>query len=817
LGLIERKERPKVKEEPSPEHGSQLYQTEYTETKRFEHEAFLAEVVGKPVGGKHIAIIGEPGAGKTTILTKIGAWLIQQAEQQPPAPLVVAWISLADVGDRRLQAYLRDEWLQKVCEDNFDAAWEDWKGLRQQGRVWLLLDGLDEMSGDALAAIHPDLGLAWAQNLRVVMTCRINQWETAASGNILTNSFDVYRTLDYSYQTSQGDDQVKEFISKWFATQIRTELDAPGKERIKDLVKNPLRLTLLCASWEKDNQALPETQAGLYEKFIDYLYDWKAVEFFKDVELREEIDLALGKLAKEGLNRQPMNDVAVRRFRFTTSEIRGLWGKQSKELIAAAKNLGWLNVVEKDTYAFYHPTFQEYFAACAIDDWDYFLPRAHIDRPVPCQGESVPIYRVFEQEWRQVILLWIGRISENVPDKLKEEFIDRLTDFRAQEGKFYYYRAYFMAAICVGEFRSSQWAEEIVREIVTWAFGSFETKKQKRITYLDLEPISSFAQEMIPFTHRGYAINTLTELLENPELDNWMQSGVSRALDIIAVNRAAISTSNEESLRIYTAELLSRIVVDRAMINAFISMLDDPNPEPESLHGAVVVEALGQIAVGDRATIDALISMMENPKPGRKHREYVSRALGQIAVGDRVTINTLTELLENPELDEWLQYRAIVILGQIAVGDRTAINTLTALLENPELGNPQPFEVANALGKIEPGNRAAISTLTALLENPEISDALRPSVGKALGRTLTAQTIPSSMWQLKKNITNEVYNSNIKLYYSCYKAVFNCAQTLSYPEFHTAWHKTHLSHQPFTPKLEKLVAAIWSAIDRFTE
>jgi NACHT domain len=187
LGLIERKERPKVKEEPSPEHGSQLYQTEYTETKRFEHEAFLAEVVGKPAGGKHIAIIGEPGAGKTTILTKIGAWLIQQAEQQPPAPLVVAWLSLADVGDRRLQEYLRAEWLQKVCEDNFDVAWEEWKGLRQQGRVWLLLDGLDEMSGDALAAIHRDLGLAWAQNLRVVMTCRINQWETAAGGNDLSD------------------------------------------------------------------------------------------------------------------------------------------------------------------------------------------------------------------------------------------------------------------------------------------------------------------------------------------------------------------------------------------------------------------------------------------------------------------------------------------------------------------------------------------------------------------------------------------------------------------------------------------------------
>ena len=46
-------------------------------------------------------------------------------------------------GDRSLEKYLKKKWLKKVCEDNFDAAWEDWKRLRQHGRVWLLLDGLD--------------------------------------------------------------------------------------------------------------------------------------------------------------------------------------------------------------------------------------------------------------------------------------------------------------------------------------------------------------------------------------------------------------------------------------------------------------------------------------------------------------------------------------------------------------------------------------------------------------------------------------------------------------------------------------------------
>jgi FtsZ-interacting cell division protein YlmF len=91
-----------------------------------------------------------------------------------------------------------------------------------------------------------------------------------------------------------------------------------------------------------------------------------------------------------------------------------------------------LNVVGEESgeavYAFYHPTFQEYFAACSIDDWDYFLPRAHIDQSVNCQGGDKPTYRVFEKQWRQPILLWIGRAD--VKPHLKETFLTRITDWQ---------------------------------------------------------------------------------------------------------------------------------------------------------------------------------------------------------------------------------------------------------------------------------------------------------------------------------------------------------------------------------------------------
>jgi GTPase SAR1 family protein len=878
LGLIERKERPKVKEEPSPEQGSQLYQTEYTETKRFEHEAFLANVVGKPAGGKHIAIIGEPGAGKTTILTKIGAWLIQQADQQPPAPLVVAWISLADVGDRRLQAYLRDEWLQKVCEDNFEAAWEDWKGLRQQGRVWLLLDGLDEMSGDALAAIHRDLGQAWAQNLRVVMTCRLNQWEASVGGNILTNSFDVYRTLDYSYQTSQGEDQVKEFISKWFAdnekvaTQIRTELDAPGKERIKDLVKNPLRLTLLCASWEKDNQALPETQADLYRGFVNYLYNWKAKEFSDEVKLKRELDLALGELAKAGLNRQPINDGAVRRFRFTASEISELWADRSDTLLPTAKNLGWLNVVGEESgdavYAFYHPTFQEYFAACNIDDWDYFLPRGHIDRPVPCQDEDKPTYRVFEQEWRQVILLWIGRKDKVLMDECKEKFIDKLTGFQQQEGDFYYYRAYCMAAICVSEFQSLR-IQEISTKNMKLAFHelSKEEEEEEPSTYgferLARDAIISTHQPTIDTLIRFIqqidfynlvdtveflchfcngdqtAIDYLSEFLKQPELKDSLRNDIEDVLTTIdeeeedAYNsdffqaalkdpsfyvhrnhiRRALEYTNTENKNaaIPLIDILQHELEDplRNDIENVLNLIFEGNKNAiifltellkcPRLHIYCIFclsEALGQIDVGNKDAITFLTKILRHPDVVDGFQCSVSQALGQIDIGNKDAIHYLVQLLQKTDLEESLFRTATQVLGQIGIGNKDAINTLIQLLGQKCF----PFDSLDALGRIGIGNENTINALILFLKCPDFDIFLKDKISETLEKNLTKPTSFFAIRQLKNYVQEQVYNSNFRQSDHYFRVIFHCAQTLSYPEFHTAWHQNSLPIIPSSPQ-----------------
>ena len=72
-----------------------------------------------------------------------------------------------------------------------------------------------------------------------------------------------------------------------------------------------------------------------------------------------------------------------------------------------------------------------------INDWDYFLPRNHQDYTVENQR-----YRIFEKEFEEDFLLWMGR--EDIDKNEKKSLIEKLVDFnKGCHGYFYRYHAYF--------------------------------------------------------------------------------------------------------------------------------------------------------------------------------------------------------------------------------------------------------------------------------------------------------------------------------------------------------------------------------------
>ena len=526
LGLVERRHQPRRDRDfsISPEQGSGFFQPTREEIiETYEHDEFLEQVIkqgqSKKSQGKRIAIIGEPGAGKTTLLEAISLTACFANAFSPKTPGFPIWISLGSLGDKSLEQYLREKWLKDalpfISPEAIDVTPELEKELAKlfnSGEVLLLLDGVDEMPApspvQALAKIREEL-TGWIAKARVVLTCRVNVWD--ANLNSL-QGFDTYRTLEFSYGDGNKPDQVREFICEWFSKTDKPELGEPLRkkleedrhQRIRDLVKNPLRLSLLCQSWYRDQGDLPKTKAELYEQFTEAFYEWKKEPHSTTLTERNKLNEALGLLAKEAIDKEKS------RFGIRRDFALKVMGEDLFKL--ATEKLNWLVEVYKETgkpvYAFFHPTFQEYFAACAIPNWDYFLK--HVPHN-PTQGT----YRIFESQWKEVILIWLGR-TDILPEQ-KENFIYALVNFKDGVSPFYWFQAFFLSAASIAEFQNFKdcnFSDAIVSSLVYWGFGYFDSNTHGWFMPVNSN-ISEKARAVLQETDHSKVIEKLTQLLSN--------------------------------------------------------------------------------------------------------------------------------------------------------------------------------------------------------------------------------------------------------------------------------------------------------------
>ncbi|MEH2329642.1 HEAT repeat domain-containing protein [Nostoc sp.] len=743
LALVERTKPKKCSEEISPEQGSRLYEPSYEEKQRFEHQAFLEKIIRDGVGktqGHRIALIGEPGAGKTTQLQTIAFWILNNNLRLP------IWISLADLQGKSVENYLLQDWLKNALEvvrvtEEQENAFAD---LFKNNRVWLLLDAADEMSSpQPLTEISQQL-TGWVKNARVVLTCRVNVWE--ANANALEN-FETYRLLNFEYPQ-----QVQEFIGHWFdnkdadkGEKLWQELDKVERQRIQDLVKNPLRLALLCSTWQGFDKGLPETKAGLYQQFVEEVYKWKENRFPTTEQQQEELNAALGRLAKRAIDQE------TSRFRLRHKFVREELGdpKQQNSLFWLALKLGWLNEVgiaaesttKEKVYAFYHPTFEEYFAALAVENWDEFLNHVP-DNP------ALRVYRIFAPQWKEVILLWLGR--EDVEREEKEEFIQALVEFDDGCGEyrvidmirrgFYEFRAYFLAAAGVDEWKNSVNADAIVTEIVKWGIGEFNVEQNKWVRFL--KPIAEGARTALPQTNRIKAIDALVELIGKPQLNDYTRSQAVSSLEKIGSgNQKAIDALVEligklqlnDSTRRLAASSLGQIDPgNQKAIDALVELIGKPQLNDYTRSQAA--SSLGQIGSGNQKAIDALVELIGKLQLNDSTRSQAVSSLEKIGSGNQKAIGALVELIGKAQLNDYTRTLAASSLGQIDPGNQKAIDALVELIGKPQLDDSTRSQAASSLEKIGSGNQKAIDALVELIGKLQLNDSTRSQAASSLGQ-----------------------------------------------------------------------------------
>jgi hypothetical protein len=216
----------------------------------------------------HIAILGRPGAGKTTSLQRIaqyaiGAWtrggggvpvLVRLRDLRPEETLVSHLLTLFGIGVQmpaESSREMRQAWAKRVALPYLASV-----------SAVLLVDGLDEIGGPTRREVEAelrDIALTPGPH-RLFLTCR------AADYHVPLQHVQPYTIRPLA------SGQVADFAQRWLGDRAKAFLTAVKRNPYSGTEVVPLTLAHLCAIYERDGE-LPPRPIDVYEQIVGLLIE----------------------------------------------------------------------------------------------------------------------------------------------------------------------------------------------------------------------------------------------------------------------------------------------------------------------------------------------------------------------------------------------------------------------------------------------------------------------------------------------------------------------------------------------------------------
>ena len=363
---------------------------------------------------QHLMILGGPGAGKSTFLRKMGLEALKNKFGNYTHECIPVLLELKRFNS--LESELEKAVSQEFSLCNFPSPELVTKKLLKQGKLLILLDGLDEVSTQNIDSIIERI-----QNFvdlydknRYIISCRTSAYR-----------YGFRRFTDVTI--AEFDDiQIRQFIHNWFQSGQDLEnktaercwelLQQPENAAVKELAYTPLLLTLLCLVYDR-SQAFPTNRSILYRKALRVLLEeWAAEKRIFQNEIYQGLsteveEILLSEIAYKGFEK---DQLFFNRFELS-DQIKDFLIKN----LNASKNLSGESILDtisiqqgilveraRDIYSFSHLTLQEYLTAQYIDD----------HRLV----QQLVTHHLMDKRWHEVFLLVAGLMRGGADELLLE-------------------------------------------------------------------------------------------------------------------------------------------------------------------------------------------------------------------------------------------------------------------------------------------------------------------------------------------------------------------------------------------------------------